>query len=629
MEAFKLKLKILSTTFTYTAKAIDQEITKSQVDVNKLRELSSQLTEKFQSLETTQDSISELLLNENQENEYSKDFNEAEIYRERYLSLRSKIENFEIESNSESQSVKSCDRKYRLPKLKLKKFNGDIKSFLGFCSQFSRIHEDEEMSSEDKFQYLIQAITPGTRAASLIESFPPTAQNYPKAIELLKERFGREDLLVQVYVKELLKMSHLRALDTLDRSKEKFADLLSPLVESCPPEEVLRAWERHRTSSILNNDAELPENSQKSLKNLKDFLRQEVNGEEMINLERSGFGCQEFHLPLLISHHIFYHRDHAYLPYVWRRLAKNGSCAIKPHTTNQPTSPKTIYLKTLVVRLKNGGRSQYVRALLDDGSHRSYIEKDLARELRLLPSGKETLSQGLFGGNQTPEAEHYRYTINVERIDGKFSCQMSVLDQSKICTTLPRVRDKHLLAELENHERKSTKLLENETLAYFQETVKKIDNRYEVALPWLAGHPTVYDMYDVAESRLRSVTKRLLKENIFEAYDDVLRQWQRDDIIETIPEDEISNPGHYLPHRPVIKPSSATTKVRPVFDASFKRPGYASLNECLSVGPSLSEQIPPLLLRFRTGAIGVIADIKQAFLQLSVRPEDRDFLRLL
>ncbi|GBO08280.1 hypothetical protein AVEN_150242-1 [Araneus ventricosus] len=190
---------------------------------------------------------------------------------------------------------------------------------------------------------------------------------------------------------------------------------------------------------------------------------------------------------------------------------------------------------------------------------------------------------------------------------------------------IPKIWELENLGIVDPTERKATKLLENETLAHFQETVTKIDNRYEVALPWLAGHPPVYDMYDVAESRLLSVTKRLLKENIFEAYDDVLRQWQRDGVIETIPEDEISNPGHYLPHRPVIKPSSATTKVCPVFDASFKRPGYASLNECLSVGPSLSEQIPPLLLRFRTGAIGVIADIKQAFLQLSVRPEDRDF----
>ncbi|GBN39620.1 hypothetical protein AVEN_37159-1 [Araneus ventricosus] len=192
-----------------------------------------------------------------------------------------------------------------------------------------------------------------------------------------------------------------------------------------------------------------------------------------------------------------------------------------------PSSPKTIYLKILVVRLKNGGRSQYAHALFDS-SQCSYIEKDLARELRLLPSGKETLSQGLFGENQTTEAEHYRYTINVERINGNFSCEVSVLDQPKICTTLPRVHDKHLLAELENHrivltdigeetppirllpeadvlgrilskrikllksERKTTKLLEDETLAHFQEAVRKTDHRYEVALPWLADHPPVY-----------------------------------------------------------------------------------------------------------------------------------------
>ncbi|GBL87259.1 hypothetical protein AVEN_28792-1 [Araneus ventricosus] len=170
---------------------------------------------------------------------------------------------------------------------------------------------------------------------------------------------------------------------------------------------------------------------------------------------------------------------------------------------------------------------------------------------------------------------------------------------------IPKIWELEKIGIVDSTERKATKLLEDETLAHFQETVKKIDHRYEVALPWLAVDPPVYDMYDVAESRLLSVIKRLLKENIFEVYDYVLKQW------------------------PVLKPSSATTQVRPVFDASFKRPGYASLNECLSVGPSLSEQIPPLPLRFRTGAIGVIADIKQAFLQLSVIPEDRDFFRLL
>ncbi|GBM14895.1 hypothetical protein AVEN_28616-1 [Araneus ventricosus] len=151
---------------------------------------------------------------------------------------------------------------------------------------------------------------------------------------------------------------------------------------------------------------------------------------------------------------------------------------------------------------------------------------------------------------------------------------------------IPKIWELEKLGIVDPTERKATKLLEDETLAHFQETVKKIDHRYEVALPSLAGHPPVYEMNYVAESRLLSVTKLLLKENIFEAYDDVLRQWQRDGIIETIPEDEISKPGHYLPHRPVIGGNKFAQ-----FDASFKRPGYASLNECLSVGPSLSEQI--------------------------------------
>jgi hypothetical protein len=38
-------------------------------------------------------------------------------------------------------------------------------------------------------------------------------------------------------------------------------------------------------------------------------------------------------------------------------------------------------------------------------------------------------------------------------------------------------------------------------------------------------------------------------------------------------------------------------------------------------------EIIPVLLRFRLQQIGVIADIRKAFLQISLCPEDRDFLR--
>ncbi|GFW90633.1 uncharacterized protein TNCV_627991 [Trichonephila clavipes] len=68
------------------------------------------------------------------------------------------------------------------------------------------MHEDESLPNEDKFQYLLQAVVSNSKAARVVESFPATADNYPKAIARLQERFGREDLLVQIYVRDLLSM---------------------------------------------------------------------------------------------------------------------------------------------------------------------------------------------------------------------------------------------------------------------------------------------------------------------------------------------------------------------------------------------------------------------------------------
>ncbi|GFS63443.1 uncharacterized protein TNCV_2239811 [Trichonephila clavipes] len=59
-----------------------------------------------------------------------------------------------------------------------------------------RIHEDESIDDGDKFQYLIQATTPKSRARDIVESFPATPENYRKAFEYLRMRFGQEDVLI-------------------------------------------------------------------------------------------------------------------------------------------------------------------------------------------------------------------------------------------------------------------------------------------------------------------------------------------------------------------------------------------------------------------------------------------------
>ena len=68
--------------------------------------------------------------------------------------------------------------------------------------------------------------------------------------------------------------------------------------------------------------------------------------------------------------------------------------------------------------------------------------------------------------------------------------------------------------------------------------------------------------------------------------------------------------------------------MRAVFDASCNNSG-PSLNECLYPGPNLLSKIFNILLRFRFNVIGILADIKQAFLNIEISKEHQDFLRFL
>ncbi|GFT31423.1 integrase catalytic domain-containing protein [Trichonephila clavipes] len=77
-----------------------------------------------------------------------------------------------------------------------------------------------------------------------------------------------------------------------------------------------------------------------------------------------------------------------------------------------------------------------------------------------------------------------------------------------------------------------------------------------------------------------------------------------------------------------VKPDS-TTKIIPVFKASSKQKGAVSLNDCLEKGLNLIELIPSMLARFRLYRFGVSADIRKAYLQISLYQQDRNFLRFL
>ncbi|XP_035232962.1 uncharacterized protein LOC118204777 [Stegodyphus dumicola] len=135
---------------------------------------------------------------------------------------------------------------------------------------------------------------------------------------------------------------------------------------------------------------------------------------------------------------------------------------------------------------------------------------------------------------------------------------------------------------------------EEEELAhdlFLKELTRSEDGRYRVGLPWTCINPNIPSNRNEAERRLFSTT-RLKTLSKFEDYDLVFKEWQKENVIQEVSKKELEVGGHYLYHHPVMKPESATTFIRLVFDASCKVGRALSLNDCLFKGPNLIEEIP-------------------------------------
>ncbi|XP_055589653.1 uncharacterized protein LOC129741866 [Uranotaenia lowii] len=85
----------------------------------------------------------------------------------------------------------------------------------------------------------------------------------------------------------------------------------------------------------------------------------------------------------------------------------------------------------------------------------------------------------------------------------------------------------------------------------------------------------------------------------------------------------------YLPHHPVIKQASTTTKVRVVFDASCKSSSGVSLNDALLAGPVIQDELRALIMRCRMKRIMIVADVEKMFRQIGIDRADMPLQSIL
>ncbi|KAJ8018051.1 hypothetical protein HOLleu_44175 [Holothuria leucospilota] len=655
------------------------------------------------------------------------------------------------EANSVSSHPKSATR---LPKLQLPKFAGNVVEWQAFWDQFEAVVHNSDIPPVNKFAYL-QALLEGD-AKRCIQGLSPTAKHYSVACDLLKERYGKPEKIIFAHIQALLNLSppqskgrltlpvlwnmqdellaHVRSLESLGISGEKYGFFLTPVILSRLPQDIRMEWAREG------------EGKESDLDFLLQFLKRELQRRERSDVFRgvssasrdspssetrykSPFTVSALQAASKESHCGFCGKGHSSgkcwdVPMPSERARGPPDNAAVISLVNVSLHSKShMYTVLQTAKVMVFGEKGAVEAtlLFDSGSDRSYISSKLVQRVGPKWKSTESLSYSSFGvsvGSGETERNVYEVGLQGSKCSTGSSCILQAVEVPVICAQLSRPKVPHefmqnlgplqfaddyednrqvtidILVGLdfywsfvkqgmvrmsngpvaqETHfgwvlsgswlnkgghqgysasqllclndipEQALHKFWDLETvgiriiekppvdniLERFSASVQFSDNRYTVALPWKS---------DVDRSRLLNNEALAMKRTDRQAnrpsqdpklerqYNKALVEMEESGVIEEVPNSELVSPypTYYMPHRPVVRDSSVSTKVRPVFDASAKGVNGVSLNDCLDEGPCLLPDLVSILIRFRRWQIALVSDITKAFLQINVQIEDRD-----
>lgn len=169
---------------------------------------------------------------------------------------------------------------------------------------------------------------------------------------------------------------------------------------------------------------------------------------------------------------------------------------------------------------------------------------------------------------------------------------------------------------------------QHEVYAEFREQLTRSEEGwYETGLPWKGNHPPLPSNCNGSLRRLANLQRKIQQNGLTESYSDIIEMQKSEGIVEVASE-QPRGVEFYIPHKPVIRETAETTKLRIVYDASAKAHSDApSLNQCLNPGPPLQNDLWNVLVRMRFHPIALSGDLKQAFLQVRIKETDRDALR--
>ncbi|XP_075163153.1 uncharacterized protein LOC142235779 [Haematobia irritans] len=159
----------------------------------------------------------------------------------------------------------------------------------------------------------------------------------------------------------------------------------------------------------------------------------------------------------------------------------------------------------------------------------------------------------------------------------------------------------------------------------FISTVQRSQSgRFIVRLPFRELNCSLGKSYNIALKRFLNLERKLeLDSELRNEYLNFIDEYESLGHLETLSDDvDINSVRYFMPHRPVFRLQSSTTKLRVVFDASSKTDNGFSLNDHLLVGARLQPDIFDILIRFRSYRYVITADVAKMFRQVLVHEDD-------
>lgn len=275
LERMKKKRGIVRTAVSKLLARMEEEASHEEYERNydSLREMLSLLTTKEGQLMELDKDIEEKTLTEelDSELEYTQEYQDqivrwktrASILIQRNAGAWEESVSRRISAGSAGSDNSQGRQTVKLPRLVIEKFNGEISQWQEFWSQYdTAVHSNDVLCKKEKFTYLKSYLTGAT--AKAVAGFTLTDSNYDNAIDMLKNRFGRKDIVVSAHMSNLLTLTpvkrssdiaalrflydeceiQIRSLESLGVHSDTYGALLCPVLLQLIPDDLALGYTR-------------------------------------------------------------------------------------------------------------------------------------------------------------------------------------------------------------------------------------------------------------------------------------------------------------------------------------------------------------------------------------------------